>query len=445
MPFYTVEQLGPTQSLTPEGFLLCQDVPIARIGTMDYVAVELPELEGRDGAIVVERTADVLFDPDTIASFEGKSVTIGHPAEPVGPENWAAVSKGIAQNVRRGEGHQSDLMLADLLVMDREAIRRVRSKGFDKLDQVSNGYDAKYEQIAPGRARQVRIVGNHVALVKNARCGSTCSVQDSADNLQRGNDMAKKTGSTSLRDTLRKMFMTKDADGFEQALASVEDEDAGGDAGAGKEVHVHVNLPGAPGLPGTTPTGDDEPTNEPVATSGDKLSILSDAVNKVAEAVSDIGKRVEALEAGRAPTADEEPSGGGEGGDELQPTGDSGALRDLFQDARSRAEILAPGVQLPTFDSKTPMKRTSDAICGLRRRALRGALSNDNAEIVRRVLAGADVEKMTCDAAAVAFNAASELVRFRNTSPRSSFQPTADAKPRLDINERHAKFWSNHS
>ena len=41
--------LGPTQRLTPEGFLLCKDVPIARTGEQLYHASELPMLSMRDG------------------------------------------------------------------------------------------------------------------------------------------------------------------------------------------------------------------------------------------------------------------------------------------------------------------------------------------------------------------------------------------------------------
>jgi uncharacterized protein len=176
------EQIGRKQSITPEGFLLCEEVPIARVGSQDYAYFELPELEAKDGVIVADRTADVLFSAETLASFEGKPITIDHPPDFVTPANYMSVARGTVRNVRRGEGAQSDLMLADLLITDAEAIRRVQSKD---LNQVSNGYDAEYEQIAPGRARQTNIVGNHVALVKSARCGPVCSIGDSAANLKR--------------------------------------------------------------------------------------------------------------------------------------------------------------------------------------------------------------------------------------------------------------------
>ena len=60
---FTAEKIGTRRSLTPEGFLLCEEVPIARVGSQDYAYFELPELEAKDGVIVAERTADVLFSP----------------------------------------------------------------------------------------------------------------------------------------------------------------------------------------------------------------------------------------------------------------------------------------------------------------------------------------------------------------------------------------------
>jgi hypothetical protein len=61
--FFTTEQIGKKQSFTPEGFLLCESVPIARIGAQDYAAIELPDLDYMDGVIDVERDPVVVFSP----------------------------------------------------------------------------------------------------------------------------------------------------------------------------------------------------------------------------------------------------------------------------------------------------------------------------------------------------------------------------------------------
>jgi hypothetical protein len=77
----------------------------------------------------------------------------------------------------------------------------------------------------------------------------------------------------------------------------------------------------------------------------------------------------------------------------------------------------------------------------LRRRALRAALTNDNADLVRAIVGDADVSKMTCDAAKMAFHASSELVKQKNkTVARKTTDAAKEAK---DINQIHAEFWAN--
>ena len=195
--FFAAEQLGPHMSETPEGYLLCEAVPIARTGIQEYADIEFPDLQaGPDGIIYVERAPEVVFAPETLASLLGKSVTIGHPKEFVTPATWAILTKGTVHNPRRGEGDQDDLLLADLLITDKFAINEVRNNG---LRGISVGYDADYEQIAPGRARQTTIVANHAALVPNPRCGPVCSVQDSRHPSLGEPQMAIKQGAESFR------------------------------------------------------------------------------------------------------------------------------------------------------------------------------------------------------------------------------------------------------
>ncbi len=40
--FYTVASLSPKRHMTPEGFLICEDVPVARIGEQIYGPDETP-------------------------------------------------------------------------------------------------------------------------------------------------------------------------------------------------------------------------------------------------------------------------------------------------------------------------------------------------------------------------------------------------------------------
>ncbi|XLV70976.1 DUF2213 domain-containing protein (plasmid) [Ralstonia syzygii subsp. celebesensis] len=443
--FFTAEQLGPKQSFTPEGFLLCEEVPIARIGTQDYAEIELPGIEGKDGVIVVERTADVVFSPETIASFMGKPVTIDHPMDGVTPDNWSVLAKGTTHNVRRGEGALSDFLMADLLITDKGAINEVTSK---RLIEVSCGYDSDYEQIAPGRARQATVLGNHVALVKNARCGPSCSIGDSNANLTGESEMAtkKKPQPSTLLDKLRKAFMTRDSEAFEAAANEVTG-DEGEESG---EQHIHIHMPGSGATEGAGVND-----GEGAGTGGDDpMAKVMGAITELSSVVKGIGERVAKLEAGGTPTGDTDPDPDADPDPTLDSdpdsankptmTGDSAGLRDEFQDALSRAEILAPGVKLPTFDAKSDRKKTADSICVLRRRALRAALDNEHADLVKSVTGGADMSKLTCDSAKAVFNAASELVKQHNKlalqarTADTSRQQSTDTK---DINQVHAEFW----
>jgi hypothetical protein len=447
--FFAVEQLGPNQSFTPEGYLLCEEVPIARTGVQDYAEMELEGIEAKDGVIEVERNEDEVFSPDTIASFLGKPVTLNHPSDPVTPDTWSYLAKGTAHNIRRGEGEQSNLLIADLLITDKGAINEIRNNG---LKEISCGYDAEYEQIAPGRARQTSIVGNHVALVKNARCGPVCSVQDSSKLLGDQPMAGKKPAQTSgLLDKLRKAFMTRDADEFEKAVGEMKDED-----GMLENVPaIHIHMPGAEKANASEDTKDDESESDPMAK-------VMTALDGIAQGMAALGERVSALESGKTNDSEEEKKDDEtkddaeemeeseetndsdeeeKKGDEKKSTSDSASFRDEFQDAKARAEILAPGVKLPTYDAKAEGKKTADSLCVLRRRALRAGLENGNGDLVRVITGDADVSKMDCAAAKMAFHAASELVKHKNKSAKTA---TADAQVvTKDLNQIHRDFWNN--
>lgn len=175
--FYTPTKLSENIRETPEGYLLCLSVPIARTGEQIYGEGETPLKTDDEGKVVVMREASEVFSPITMASFEGKSVTIKHPRDFVGPDNWSYLSKGIVQNVRRGKEEDEDgedVLLADLLITEAFAIQLVKSG----LREVSCGYEAEYEQTGKGKGRQTKIVGNHLALVEEGRAGQSYAIND---------------------------------------------------------------------------------------------------------------------------------------------------------------------------------------------------------------------------------------------------------------------------
>jgi hypothetical protein len=177
LQWYTVTDLGPKQSLTPEGFLVARDVPVARTGVQLYQRHELPGLNvpGTGAMVAVDREPAEVFDPDSIASAEGKPITNEHPADLVTPDTWSDLAIGTMQNARRGTGDTANLVLADLLFTTRKGIDAVR-KGKRAL---SVGYLADYRPTGLNAARQINIKVNHVALVDAGRCGAACYIGDS--------------------------------------------------------------------------------------------------------------------------------------------------------------------------------------------------------------------------------------------------------------------------
>jgi len=109
---------------------------------------------------------------------------------------------------------------------------------------------------------------------------------------------------------------------------------------------------------------------------------------------------------------------------------DSVYLEDSFQDVISKAEILAPGIRVPTFDRKSSPVKTVKALFGLRRTALDLAYGQaETRGIIDSALSGRtfDSKKMPDAAVRVLFNAvASQAARdnnARSTADRRTVRP----------------------
>lgn len=175
---YYGTDISPNQTETQEGFLICRNVPIARTGTQDYLAREL-QLDGDpERTIPVNRLPEDVFETATLASFEGKPVTDGHPPENVSPENYVAYAKGHVQNVRK----QGDYIVADLYVNDAALASDIRNA---VKREVSCGYLCNYEPDGAGY-KQTHIRGNHVAVVPKGRAGATVAIKDAAPEAEKG-------------------------------------------------------------------------------------------------------------------------------------------------------------------------------------------------------------------------------------------------------------------
>lgn len=231
---YATARLSENIVETPEGFLLCVGVPIARTGELEYLDGELVNedgsaaIESANGKVIVNRGPEDLFDEHTMASFEGKAVTIGHPADFVSPDNWRVVAVGTTQNVRQGEGEDEDKLIADLLITDSIAIQMVRPTGGQTpLREVSLGYEADYEQLGPGRGRQLNIVGNHVALVRRGRNGSEVAVRDHMPATNPGRKQMSKPTTAKKPGGLKERFLNAIGKGktVDEAFAEIDVND----------------------------------------------------------------------------------------------------------------------------------------------------------------------------------------------------------------------------
>lgn len=201
----------------PEGYLLCLNVPVARTDAQDYLPQELglPPVRGDPSALIpVLRPAEDVFSPATIASFEGMPITNDHPPEGVTLENIRFLQKGHANNVRRGSGDESDLLLADLIITDPALIDAILKDG---KREISCGY--LYElSVENGAYVQRNIRGNHSAVVDAGRAGHRVRINDSASNHERSLKPMKK----SLYKKLIRMAWDGDAEAIEAVAEIVE-------------------------------------------------------------------------------------------------------------------------------------------------------------------------------------------------------------------------------
>jgi hypothetical protein len=250
MQVYYGVPLSDNMHTTDEGYLVCRDVPIARTGWHDYKGAELNDPKHAPfkpyQTVRVYRSAEELFDPKVMASFEGKTITDEHPEHMLDVSNDSELYRGHTTNIRRGglnaEGEEE--MLGDLYIKHPDLVQAVQQK---RKREVSLGYKFRLAQNGDGTWEQVHLRGNHVAVVPKGRAGRLITIRDSADALDvKENPMAK-----SL---LHRVFgsMSKNADahteedfaaaaklltrnGRDKEMDDDDDDDEGGKSGKDKK------------------------------------------------------------------------------------------------------------------------------------------------------------------------------------------------------------------
>ncbi|EEP89175.1 hypothetical protein ykris0001_2340 [Yersinia kristensenii ATCC 33638] len=382
-----------------------------------YLPEEVNLEAGPDGLVHVYRSEDEVFSPETIASFEGMAVTLNHPEDEdgnivfVNPENFSELAHGHIQNVRRGTGTQSDLLIADMLIKRQEAIDAVNAG----MTEVSCGYDAKYKQISIGRGKQYAITGNHVAIVDRGRAGGRCAIGDSAPKSQ------KEKPVMSWLKKFAQAVKTKDEDSLNKLIDEAPDLPSEG-MGSIPGSTININMPSqATALPAENRTTvDDDPNAGKPEGTGD---------SDIPEWAQTILARLDKLE---GKTADSNPEDGTQTGDEdaeedKKVTGDAAYKRDLIADA----EIICPGFQ-PTGDK------------GLKRQVLNQALRTDDSLKAFGIVDFTKAPKATVDAvftAAVALNKAKNHIAPRTFSVRTTDNASTKHMSPAELNKLYADHW----
>lgn len=441
--FHTVAKLGNKRELTPEGYLICKDVPVARTGTMVYGPNETPIAPGSDGYVHIKREEEAVFDPIYMASLEGKTITDDHPEDDVNPDNVRDLFRGTMMNLRRGSGMQADLLLSDLIVMERSAIKAVN----DGKVEVSLGYTADYEELGPGHGRQLNLIGNHVALVMAGRCGNRCSIGDKQFNQNEGNDMTKRA------------VVSADAKAKLLEAINALDSDAGGDENSG-DTHVHLHTSGkANDQEASTNDAAVKALDERVGKIESKIEEGNKATADAIAALTDLIKNTNQAVANDSALSDEikenlkdEANAGT--ADKAATAKDSAFLSESYQETCAAAEILMPGIRIPTYDQADNPATTMDSICKLRRNALDLAYNTaDGRAIIEDVNGGKPLELtgMKCNAVRAIFRGAVAAKKIANKSVADSSmlqqqqQTTVSKGPKTlaELNELNASKWKD--
>lgn len=453
--FYTSETLGPKMEKTPEGFLVCYDVPLARTGTQIYGPHETPVAVGPDGIVRVEREAKEVFRPETMASFHGATFVDEHPSEDVTPDNWLQLAAGVVLNPRRGEGASDDVMFGDIKVTRPDTIAKI----LNGKREISCGYDAAYYETAPGYARQADIIGNHVALVEGGRCGPRCAIGD--------HKTVKENRNMTIIERIRAAWKSKDETALDQALAELPTKDG---------VTIINNHTGRTRDSEEEEYDDSEEERDRKDKSKGRdkaLDAIASDVRGIKDTVASMDQRLKKVEDKDEDDEEDDDDDDVTRDEEIEfeaeaPPGtndkawkgikDSKPFEASFEQTLALAEIIAPGIAVPTFDSKAKPGKTVDAICGLRRKALDTAYRNDDETkgFLDELLNGRELKSRRCGEVRTLFQAVGTYAKNRNndsvrrstTTDHSSAggvisTATGAVKSVRDWNKRNAEFYKN--
>ena len=166
MKILVAEKLSQHRYKTPEGYLICVDSVLARTGKQTYRRNEIFTDSEDDRLIEVDRKAEEVFSPETMASFENKPICVEHPDVDVTVDNISEFAVGFVRDIHKGEYEGEPVMLGTLVITDAKTIEEIENGEHTDL---SCGYDCDIEDCDSPEQKHIR--GNHIALCEKGRAG----------------------------------------------------------------------------------------------------------------------------------------------------------------------------------------------------------------------------------------------------------------------------------
>ena len=361
---------------TPEGFLICKDVPIARTGTQQYRGCEFGAPVA-DGIYNVQRPEAEVFDRAAVASFEGKPVCDEHPEEDVTPDNYGRYMKGVCRDVRRGDGDLSNCLVADLVIYDADLINKIEAG----KREISCGYDCLWNPTSDSSYDQLEIRGNHVAVVDKGRAGHKVAIRDAANDKKGGKKMSESLIGRILRALARDESTTP------------EDMEAAAKLAGGADAEPRPQpapAPAAPATPATpAPAAVPQPDNKPAAMDEatearfkkieDALEAISSKLNPAPPAAEPKKDALDALEEelqSKEPAA--EPAPAGDEDDVIEPPEEINA-----KDAEPEEEPVVPASKAARDAAMVLLKNLKPAVANIKNEAQRKRAADSLAVLIK--------------------------------------------------------------
>lgn len=355
---------------TPEGFLICKDVPIARTGTQQYRGCEFGGPVA-DGIYNVQRPEAEVFDRAAVASFEGKPVCDEHPEEDVTPDNYGRYMKGVCRDVRRGDGDLSNCLVADLVIYDAGLINKIEAG----KREISCGYDCLWNPTSDSSYDQLEIRGNHVAVVDKGRAGHKVAIRDAANDKKGGKKMSESLIGRILRALARDESTTP------------EDMEAAAKLAGGADAEPRPQPAPAPATPApaavpqpeTKPAAMDEATEARFKKIEDALEAISSKLNPAPPAAEPKKDALDALEEelqSKDPAA--EPAPAGDEDDVIEPPEEINAL-----DAEPEEEPVVPASKAARDAAMVLLKNLKPAVANIKNEAQRKRAADSLAVLIK--------------------------------------------------------------